>query len=145
MLLEVLKKADSHDVRCPTAPMVLGVAVEDGRRERARVGRRPDAGVGREGFARGIAEGHADPVLQPVLAVAKGGDEALLEKVRLRDAHGGARLAIHIVDVALLAVELARVDVGHGARGRVLVRGRAGQREGTGNAEVRVVEDAEVR
>ena len=121
------------------------LAGEDVGRRGARIDRGPHAGVGRNGLAGGITPGDADPVLQAVLAVAKGGDEAVLEQEGLRHAHPGAGLAVRVPDVALGAVELAHVDVGDGAARGVLVAHRAGEVLRAGEAEVGVIEDREVR
>lgn len=55
------------------------LAAEDSGRGGLRIGGRPDAGVGRDGFAGGIAEGDADAALQPVLAITKGADEPVVQ------------------------------------------------------------------
>jgi len=60
-----------------------GLALENGVLGGARIGGGPDAGVGRDGFAGGIAVGDADPVFQPVLAVAEGADDTVFPEVKL--------------------------------------------------------------
>ena len=106
----------------------------------ARIDRRPDPRIGGDGFGGRIADGGADPALQAVSAIPVGCDQPVLEEKSLGDTHGGAGLAIRVVDINAAERDLVHVDVADRAGARILIFCRARKIVRPRNPEARVVE-----